>query len=472
MPGLGRRNERGAALLVVMVAVAVVTVLAVDLAYDTRVSLRIAGNARDELQATYLAKSGVALSRLVLSFQQDLDGAFPAAIAGGLAPPRPQIWRLVPVGSTLAANLFGERPPPPPPAAAGPEGTPAVAAAGPQPGGFEATIDDEGRKVNVQLDALGISNAGLLAAQVQAFWQLVCEPRWDALFDREDENGQRHSRQEVIVYVKDWVDPDEVGSALNASFPTTCVMITAGNPFEQGFGDENFPYDRGEDRYRAKNARMDSLAELYMVAGVTDAFMAAFGDDLTVYLPRDAKRNVNTTDRARLLDLARIVADPPGQPVLYDLEFPDRLQKVVMERTFGGILTLTPQDFGQIVAALGVKVNMNTFSPTNPQNPFTDRSSVFQIRVAGRSGDVTKTLEAVVRFDKAQSGQGAVASAIQAAAAAQAGTPAQTGSSAQAGTAAGPNPATPGQGAATSGQALALPGQVVTPGQLVHWRED
>jgi general secretion pathway protein K len=461
MAGRATASERGAALLVVLVAVAVVTVLAVDLAYDTRVSLRIAGNARDELQATYLAKSGVALSRLVLSFQQDLDAAFPGAIPGGLAPPRPQIWRLVPVGSTLAANLFGERPPPPPSAAsAGPERAPEGAAAGPPSGGFEATIDDEGRKVNVQLDALGISNAGLLAAQVQAFWQLVCDPRWDAIFDREDENGQRYSRQDVIVYLKDWVDPDEVGSALAASFPTTCVMITAGNPFEQGFTDENFPYQRGEDRYRAKNARMDSLAELYMVAGVTDAFMAAFGDDLTVYLPRDAKRNVNTTDRARLLDLARIVADPPGQPVLYDAEFPDRLQKVVMERTFGGIFSLTPQDFGQIVGALGVKVNPNTFSETNPQNPFTDRSTVFQIRVAGRSGDVTKVLEAVVKFDKVQSGQAAVTAALQAA------------NATQAAKAAGQKAATPGQPAATPGQAQAFPTQSVTPGQLVHWRED
>ena len=77
-PG-GRRGpaerERGAALLVVMVAVAILGVLAADLAYETQVSLRIAANARDELQATYLAKGGVALSRLVLSFQQEVDEA-------------------------------------------------------------------------------------------------------------------------------------------------------------------------------------------------------------------------------------------------------------------------------------------------------------------------------------------------------------------------------------------------------------
>jgi general secretion pathway protein K len=426
-PGDG---ERGAALLVVMVTVAVVTALAVDLAYDTRVSLRIAGNARDELRATYLGKSGVALSRLVLSFQQDVDDAIPR-IPGQAAAPRPQIWKLVPVGSDLAAKLFGggpsagaegpaagrERSSPPP------SGSPAAAAAPaprgePAQGGFEAMIDDEGRKVNVQFEGLGATSP-LLGAQVQSLYQLICDPRWDALFDREDENGLRVSRADLLVYLRDWVSTDERGSALNASFPATCVMTVAGNPFQQGFQDKNFPYDRGEDRYRTKNARMDSLGELYLVAGVSDAFMAAFGDAVTVYLPRDAKRNVNETDRARLLDLARIVADPPNQQIFYDPEFGDRLQKLVMERTFGGILSITPSDFGQLVAALGVKVNLNNLSDTSPQNPFTDRSTTFRVRAAGRAGDVTKTVDAVVRFDKAQ------------------------------------------------------PGQVVTtPGKLVHWRED
>lgn len=391
-------GERGAALLVVMVAVAVLTALAVDLAYDTRVSLRIAANARDELRATYLARSGVALSRLVLSFQQDVDDAIPK-VPGQASLPRPQIWRIVPVGSDLAANLFRKGPPAP----AGPPG-PGHPPAGPPSGGFETVVDDEGRKVNVQLDSSYTS--GQLAAQVQALWQLICDPRWDALFDHEDENGLRVSRQELLVYLRDWVDSDERGSALVASFPSGgCQMIAPQNPFEQGYTDENFPYDRGEDRYRAKNARMDSVAELYMVAGVTDAFMAAFGDAITVYLPRDAKRNVNETDRARLLDLARIVADPQNQPVLYDPELGDKLQKAVMERTFGGMLSMAPTDFGQLVQALGVSVKMSTLSETSPQNPFTDGSSVFRVRATGRAGDVTKNLEAVLRFDKLTPGQ-------------------------------------------------------------------
>ncbi len=68
-----RTGERGAALLLVTVAVAVLTALAVDLAYDARVTLRIAANGRDELRASYAARGGVSLARLVLSLQKQID---------------------------------------------------------------------------------------------------------------------------------------------------------------------------------------------------------------------------------------------------------------------------------------------------------------------------------------------------------------------------------------------------------------
>jgi general secretion pathway protein K len=393
-----RTAERGAALLVVMVAVAVLTVLAVQLAYDTRVSLQIAANARDELRATYLAKSGVSLSRLVLSFQKEIDDLMPQQTST-VAMPRPQLWRLVPVGSALVGNLFG---------GGAPEAAHGADHAVPPADGeahaagdavFEAKMEDESRKVNVQLDG----TAGLLGAQVQSLYQLICDSRWDVLFDREDENGFRASRQDLIVYLRDWIDQDEQGSAIAASFPPgDCTMFTAPNPFEQGFGDENQPYDRGEDRYRAKNARMDSLDELYLVAGVGDAFMAAFGDSLTVYLEPNAKRNVNETDKDRLVELAMRIADPPAQPALFDPKFGPMLQEAVLTRTFGGMFAMSPADFGDIVGTLGVVVNRNLLLPTNQNSPFTDRSTVFGIRSQASAGAVSKTLDVVVRLEKTQ----------------------------------------------------------------------
>jgi general secretion pathway protein K len=381
-----RNSERGAALLVVMVSVAVLTALAADLAYESRVSLRIAANARDELRAAQLARGGVALSRLVLSFQQTLDDAYPP----NLPAPRVQVWRMVPVGSELATGLFGEQ-------------QPAEAAAAVRPeGAFKARIDDEGLKVNAQLD--GLMQGGRLGPPVHAIHQLVCDPAWDPIFTREDARGQRISREDLLVHLRDWVDEDAESSGLVASFgATSCATMPAAVPFEKAFGDENQPYDRGEDRYRAKNARLDSLDELYLVAGVGDAFMAAFGDALTVYLPRDAKQNVNELSRRGLVQLAARMADPPLQPALLDPVFAERLEVLVAQLTYGGLVSITPGDLGRLVQAAGVTVNQATLTGAN--SPYTDRSTTFRIRAAGTAGDVEKTIDAVVRLVKAQPGQ-------------------------------------------------------------------
>lgn len=484
------RSERGAALLVAVVAIAVLTALAVDLAYETRVSLEIASSARDELRAEYLAKSGVALSRFVLGFQQRIDdtaqaacgglgalanlasgarGATPAGGTAGLGGaqgaqatpcPRIQLWSAVPVSSGLVQALFGGAAAPAPAGEAAPK-----ARFGDYEGAFDAKIEDEGKKVSVQLETR--ATAGL-APQVQALYQVVCDPRWDRLFDREDENGVRVTRQDWLVYLRDWVDEDEVSSALAASFPgQSCTMVTTPNVFENGFGDENRPYDKGEDRYKAKNARFDSLDELHLIAGVSDAFMAAFGDRLTVYLSREAPRNVNTTDARELAQLAALVADPPGQPMLFDPALGDKLRKAVLDVTMGGLLTITPLQFATIVQSVGgVTVSTTNLGPTSSSQFLTDRSYVYGIRSVGSAGAVTKTIEAVVSYDPKQNQDAAQAQVQGLAQRAQQGQlPGALGASVQAAASA----LTQAQGL----QSAAAQAQgAEKPSRVLHWRED
>jgi general secretion pathway protein K len=398
------RRERGAALLVVLVTVALVTALAMDLAYQARVGLQIAADGRDELVALAQARGAVNLSRLVLHFQAQLDNqsSTMASAAGPLggAMPRIQVWKLVPVDSMLVSNLFPARTRDQGPAAGGGAG---AGASRPQASGvevpaglvgagtarFSATIDDEDRKVNAQLD--GSATSGLLAGQLASFMALVADRKWDPLFEREDANGVKQSRNELAADLKDWVDEDPQQSA---------VTGVPGRPFENGFGDENYLYDRGPDRYKAKNARFDSLQELYLVAGFSDLHMAAFGDRLTVYQRRDGMMNVNADDPAELVRNARIMADPPEQPVFSDPTFAGRLVEAVKVVRVGGLLTMTPQQFAAVLASLGVSVNA-VYSGKNvdAKGAFTDRSYVFRIRGEGRAGKVVKDVEAVVTFD-------------------------------------------------------------------------
>jgi len=372
-PGKRRipRAERGAALLSVIVAVALLTALAVDVAYDARVSLQSAVNARDELRAEYLALSAVAAGRLVVYFQQRMDGAMePMRKQMGGAVPRVQLWNLVPVGSATLGALFGE------PSAGD--------------GAFEARLEDEDRKVNAQMD--GSAASGLQAAQLGGFFQMVGDPRWDFLFDREDENGVKVNRVDLALALADWVDDNPNASALN------------GLALESGFGDENALYDRGDERYRAKNARFDSLEELHLVSGVSDAFMAAFGDQVTVYLSRNAKTNVNTLDPLELIRNALVMADPPGQPILADPSLPERLRKAVSDTTVGGILAMSPVQFAQILQGFGVGVDPLYLQAKNvdQRGAFDDRAEVFRIRARGTAGAVEKRIDVVVTIDPAQ----------------------------------------------------------------------
>ena len=86
--GRARRQERGAALLVVMVAVALVTALAMDLAYQARVELQIAANGRDELLA---AGPGARCGRPVAA-GAPLPGAARYPGLGGGRAGRPARW--------------------------------------------------------------------------------------------------------------------------------------------------------------------------------------------------------------------------------------------------------------------------------------------------------------------------------------------------------------------------------------------
>ena len=67
------KAERGVAMLLVLVGIAVLSLVANEVRYNSVVELRLATNQRDEVRAHYLAKSGIALSRLMLRFQRQMD---------------------------------------------------------------------------------------------------------------------------------------------------------------------------------------------------------------------------------------------------------------------------------------------------------------------------------------------------------------------------------------------------------------
>src|SRR5512133_2208055 len=242
------RHERGVSLLMVTVSIAILTAVAAEFAFQTRVDLELATHQRDALRAEYLAKSSIQLARMLLLFQKQLDrstGALPGAAQGINL----QLWRMAKLDCHLLQNVV-------PQAGAGRRGKFSITGAGGiddqgriQYGGFagcfDARIEDEQEKLNV--NAMAGLQTGTGQAAIQSLYNLVSDKRFDFVYDREDANRIRENANDVLIGLKDWVDDDDTQSALNV---TPLGQVTLQN----GFSDEAALYSRYTPRYRPKNA--------------------------------------------------------------------------------------------------------------------------------------------------------------------------------------------------------------------------
>ncbi|WNG59588.1 general secretion pathway protein GspK [Archangium gephyra] len=418
----GNRRQRGVALIIAVVAITILTVVATEFAYNTRVDLQLAANQRDEVQAMYMARSGVALSRLLLRFQKQVDqtpipniggllsqltgGA--GGAAGGQQPASSlniQLWKLARVdchmlkGLTAGGGLDSEEeddaPALPPLSEEDDKGAgelslgPSRRSFGGFTGCFLATIQDEEEKLNLHRLNAGTGDALPTAMRLM---DLLSDKRFEFLFLKEDANGVRVLPQDVIIAIKDWVDEDKTQSAFD---PNNAV-----SPFAAGFSDENGPYSRFDPRYESKNARFDSMDELYRVHGVNDRFMAAFRDRLTVYPDVNSKPNVNTDDPMMMYMAILSAADPARpDPRLRDPVFVQELISRIRAARAFSFFGMGVADFVTAIEGAGIAVNPQLKANVAGNRLLGDKSNTFSIKSVGEAGSVQKTITAVVRLD-------------------------------------------------------------------------
>jgi general secretion pathway protein K len=438
-PGQDKRlraaaRERGVSLIIVVVAIAILTAVATEFAYNSRVDLQLATNQRDEVRAYFLARSGIGLSRLLLRFQKQVDniqipnlsdifkalsgstGSTAPAGTGALGATSPtgtgapgaapstglniQLWKLARIDCQMLQMMvrqqpFGTEKAPVKTTSSGGTDDPEVAARmarrsfGGFNGCFLATIGDEEEKLNVnKLNALQLTSQ----AAVARLLDLLADKRFEFVFDREDANRVKVTPQDVVIAMRDWIDEDDTQSALN--------LTGQGDPFSKGFSDENSLYDRYIPRYKAKNAVMDTLDELYMVNGVSDRFMAAFKDRLTVYTDINSKLNINTDDPLLLRVAILAMADPAKAPAqLADPYFmEDLIRRIRAARVMPG-MGMSVNDFASLLQLAGVPVNPLIKANVQGNRFVSDKTSTYSIKSVGEAGSVQKTIEAVIRMD-------------------------------------------------------------------------
>jgi general secretion pathway protein K len=449
-----RTRERGIALIMVLGAIAVLTVILAEFQDETSTEVAAALADRDSVVAEYMARSAFNLSRLLIASEPTLRNAIsPLFALLKKKPPQLPVWEY----SDRMLGAFNDQ-------TASTDFSSALGLDITQgknlgmPGGhFELTIVDEDAKLNVNLGASNDIAHIRLAKEIMG---LVSPPQYSPLFDQRDAKGQYNDRLTTCAAIIDWADVDET------QFNCDTTQTAPGNgPVEDAF------YQLLDKPYRRKNAPYDSLDELHMVRGVSDDFWATFIDPdptnpkkrvMTVW--GQGAVNVNTANAQTLLALVCSQADKSTEICNDPTQAATFLTGVTMARgiTMGAPLFGSAQDFldtmkgtgqlGPLLAAMGMKP-VKFLSESEFQKSVTTESKMFSIYavgvVKGYKRETRTSLHAVVDFRAA---------------------PALTSSPAT-GTAPGasPKPATTTP-SGTSADAIAAALQPSTGGQVVYYR--
>lgn len=380
-PG-SRKHRRGVALILVLGAIAVLTVLLTEFQDEASAETAAAINERDALKAEYMARSAINLSRLLIAAEPTVGRAL-SLFFMGQKPPQVPLWEF----SDQILGAFN-----------GPEGAQGFAALtstdfstgenlGMEGGTFEVMIVDEDAKLNANLAARGDAiSQNRLGLQLLA---LMAGDQYNPLFEERDRDGQHSDRQAICSAIVDWADPDE---NLYPCDPYSATPI--------GVMPEDASYQLLKTPYHRKNAAYDSLDELRLVRGVGDDFFATFIDPepenpqkrvMTVW--GQGAVNVNTANAQTLLSIicansrtAKICLDP--------FEAQGFLTAVTLIRGFtaGAPLFKSPKDFiatmqgkgifGPVLTALGLEPVVFE-SENETQKMIATESRVFSIYADG-----------------------------------------------------------------------------------------
>jgi general secretion pathway protein K len=331
-----RAKERGIALIMVLGAIAVLTVMLAEFQDDTSAEVASALADRDGVQAEYIARSAVNLARLLIAIEPTVRQAItPLFLLMKQKPPQLPVWefsdRLLGAfndqesskdfASTLGLDLgLGKN-------------------LGMVGGRWQLVIVDEDAKIDANLGAANDIAHIRLGKELMG---LMAPIQYDPMFSQRDSAGQFHDRLQTCQAIIDWADNDE--SAFSCDFSTPNAPTSSG--VEDGY------YSLLAKPYRRKNAPYDSLDELHMIDGVTDDFWSTFVDPDP---PNPKKRvmtvwgqglvNVNTANAQTLLGVtcagaptADICMDPVQAPIFSSPQ--DYINTVKGSGALGPMLTL------------------------------------------------------------------------------------------------------------------------------------
>jgi general secretion pathway protein K len=407
-----RDRQSGVALLITISTLALLIALVSDFTYQTSIYSAQAANARDEVRAHYLARSSVALSRLLIRIQQrfvepimaqaqqmlsqaaggqDLgvslrvtDYAGPImGFFGGSADEVSGLGSLIGLDMTAAKGL------------------------GMKHGHIDAEITTEDGKIDINCGGGPSGDRQRQTTVFRLLSALTFSPRYNRLFSQRNAEGQFVDRQELARAIVDWADADEL-----------MFSVEAGNS-----GTEDYRYDQRSDPYKAHNNYYDTVDEVGMVRGMDSSFMEAFAPYLTTHAS-DQRCRVNLASvkgdcTPLLVGLIRaaVLRDPnkpPSDPTIFDDNRVYPLASILCERgtavgfdntdTIIRVLTNPQAAIARDDPRFQIMQSMHGLTITKADLEsvaFVGPPRVYRVVATGESGKVKKKITAIIDTGRA-----------------------------------------------------------------------
>lgn len=411
-------SESGLALVLTLTAIAILTVFLADLHQETGTAFSSATGARDQLQAEYMAKSSLNLTRLLVSQEPTIRALISPMYQMMMQqqPPQLPVWKFADMVLQPFCDPnfdFGSM---------GLEGFDMgdVQGLGNLPGSCQVLSSAESSKINVNApQRLGIEEAKrAIAFQLYGLTGGPLSPSpYDDMFSTPGRGGLRSNRNDVIGAVIDWWDEDTSQTTYD---PSNNEIGTASG--------EDDVYSRLDEPYPIKNAPFDSIEELRMVRGFDDDFWATFVEptpndpesrQITVYgagqlNPNEASPQVLLGTLCSALPTVTLCTQPQESTKFVQLILTARSmaplpffskadQFISFLEGKGGQGELYPM----LVSFLG-EGNPLMFQPVQLddaaramlQGVFGTQSNLISIHATGDVGRARVTLRTVVNFDK------------------------------------------------------------------------
>jgi general secretion pathway protein K len=281
------------AMLAVITAVAICLVIVNEFGTSTTIDMMQSRNNLDQMRASYLARSSLNLTELIVRLQQRLDNAsadfqqlqgvqitdFADPLMAAFGGDAEQVQAAIGLSMDMTKGL------------------------GADIGTFGVRITPVDGKINVNCGATG--NEGERALLARELQSLIYPPAFDPIFEEADADGWRRDRREQVSAIIDYIDQNQTRTEIRD------------DKVENTSAPEDYGYENLRDQYKPKNNRIDSVAELKLVRGVDDRFWTLFGNAFRVQ--GGCKVNLRALDDPKVVAaVISLAAKDPNDPVLRD----------------------------------------------------------------------------------------------------------------------------------------------------------